>query len=118
MNVSALEKGVSMYNAPKNENEIDLIDAVRQYLIQAGLQDRVNQFYDTNRFIKEGIGKNAEVQRFLLNRYWTTQLMNANSESMNQRIALISNGDVRDWLVLFHERVLPFVIEQNLPISV
>jgi hypothetical protein len=118
MNVSALEKGVQMYHAPKADNELDLVDAVRQSLINAGLKDRVDLFFDNNKFIQEATGKNADVQRFLLNRYWTTQLMNAPVQSMDQRIALVPNGDVRDWLVLFRERVLPFVVEQNLPIAI
>ena len=113
-----MQSGVNAYFQPKPFGDIDLVDEVRQALLGAGLHANVAAAYDNNRFIVDAVGKPSNVQRHLLNRYWSQQLMSTFVPSMDERYCLIPNGEVSDWLKLFKQKVLPFAIANNLPMSV
>ncbi len=108
------QHAIDRYIQPKPKQDIDLIVEVRQLLLAAGLGQHL-PFYDNDRFIKEAIGKESSVQQYLLNRYWTNQLLNASKVSIKERYSLIPDGIPQDWLELFKAEVLPFVVENGLP---
>jgi len=108
---------VSNYFIQKPDGDIDLIKEVRNSLLSVGLHSKI-EFYDNNRFILEANNKSSSIQRFLLNRYWNQQLLCSNTPSIEVRYCLIPNGDVVDWLRLFRTMVLPYILENNLPINV
>lgn len=118
MESSPLQQGIKQYYQPKNPNDMDLVAIVREDLISSGLANHLPTAYDNSRFIQEAVGKDSNVQRFLLNRYWTQQLMSAKQVSIEERYCLIPNGDVQDWLRLFRSKVLPFIIQNDLPIPI
>lgn len=118
MESSPLQKGVNQYYQPKDPSDIDLIAIVREDLVSSGLANHLPAAYDNSRFIQEAVGKDSNVQRFLLNRYWTQQLMSAKQVSIEERYCLIPNGDVQDWLRLFRSKVLPFIIQNDLPVPI
>lgn len=113
---TALAQGVERYHQTRTESDIDLIQEVRQKMLSSGLGQRMAA-YDQNRFIMEAEGKAPETQRFLLNRYWSHQLMQSPKPSFEERYCLIPDGSVGEWLKLFEQKILPFVIENNLPIA-
>jgi len=113
-----LQAGVSTYHKAKAEGDIDLVVVVRNILLNAGLAEKVVTAYDGNRFIIEAYGKDSEVQRFLLNRYWNQQLMMGKRVSIEERYCLIPNGTIDDWLKLFNAKVLPFLLDNNLPVVI
>jgi len=120
MNIEAINKfkqNVDAYNAAKPEDDIDLVEEVRNILIKAGLGNRLEAF-DNNHFIQEAKGKYSVVQRYLLNRFWGQQLMLTNLPTAEERYCLIPNGEVSDWLKLFENKVLPFILENDLPIAI
>jgi hypothetical protein len=102
------------YFKPREKGEIDLVAEVRQILISNGLGQSLDA-YDTNRFVTEASDKCSSVQRFQLNRYFSMQLIMAPVDSTEERFCLIPNGDVSDWLTLFKSKVVPFMIQHNLP---
>ena len=110
-----INPGIEAYSRPRLDFEIDLIKDVRNLLVNAGLLNKVEAVYDTNRFIQNALHANAEVQRFALNRFWNLQLMQCSAQSTQERFCLISNGSVTDWFTLFREKVLPFIIANELP---
>lgn len=112
---AAIQAGIRQYNIPKPLNDIDLIAEVRDSLIRCGLTKNVEAHFDTNRFIKEAHEKESSVQRYLLNRYWQTQLLASPAQSIEERYCLIPNGTVTDWLHLFRSKVMPFLVANNLP---
>jgi len=112
---NAVQNGIDQYQRPRELGETDLITEVRNCLISSGLLQNVITAYDNNRFIMEAKDKTSDVQRFLLNRYWSQQLMLSNSPSIEERYCLIPNGAIADWLSLFKDKILPFVIAHNLP---
>lgn len=111
-------EGIQQYSQPKPEGDIDLVALVRERLVTAGLAKLAETGYDTNRFVIEAAGKPSSVQRYLLNRYWHLQLMSSQKPCSEERYCLIPNGTVNDWLNLFTTKVLPFVIANNLPVSI
>ncbi len=110
-----LQPRFDQYHQPKDANDIDLVATVRTILVEAGLLQYVIAGYDPNRFINEAKNKPSEVQRFLLNRYWSFQLMQSEKSSIEERSYLIPNGEITDWIRLFETKVLPFILENNLP---
>lgn len=114
----ALAVPMEQYHQAKPDGDIDLIDTVRQSLLMSGLGHQVTVAYNQNRFILEAEGKSSDVQRFLLNRYWNMQLAMAAKPSIEERYCLIPDGTIQDWLTLFKEKVLPFLITHQLPIVI
>lgn len=106
------------YGEPRLESDIDLIDIVRQTLINAGLQHNVLAHYDNNHYIVEAINKRPEVQRFLLNQFWNLQLMSVSVNSLNERFSLVPNGSLEEWLNLFNSVIIPFAVQHNLPAEI
>lgn len=118
MTENKLQQGIDHYHQPRAEGEVDLISAVRELLINSGLINHVTAFYDNNRFITEAANKNSSAQRFLLNKYWSIQLMASSKPSTEERFCLIPNGTTEDWLRLFTNKILPFIVVNGLPVKI
>lgn len=109
------EHGKQVYNMPKPEGELDLITVVREDFVNAGLGDQLAEHYDNNPWIVDGKNKIAEVQRYLLNRYLNFQLQQCPVSSIDARYSLLKKGKIENWLQLFRDNVLPFMVEHRLP---
>lgn len=112
-----MDNGIKQYLQPKPDGDLDLITVVRAKMLDAGLKKLVESNFDTNHFIIEASGKHSTAQRYLLNRFWSLQLMSSPKVSTEERYCLIPNGSVDDWLRLWTDKVLPFIISNNLPIK-
>ena len=109
------EHGKQVYNMAKPEGELDLIAVVREDMESAGLGDQLAEHYDNNQWIMDGKNKIAEVQRYLLNRYLNFQLQQCPVSSIDARYSLLKKGKIENWLQLFRDNVLPFMVEHRLP---
>lgn len=105
------------YNQPRTDTDRDLINDVRNLLIDAGLETYVVNNYDSHQFITSALDKAPDVQRWFLNKYWHLQLMSTDALSVNERFCLIPNGPVDVWFDLFKKEIMPFIIRHSLPIS-
>jgi hypothetical protein len=101
------------YFKPRAEGEINLVEEVRNILIENGFGQKISSF-DSNRMVTDAYDKCSSVQRFQLNRYFSIQLIMAVKDSTEQRFCLIPNGEVNDWLILFKSKIVPFMIEEDL----
>lgn len=106
------------FTAERQDGDADLVADVRTAMLSSGLLQLVVANYDNHPDILDAKTKRPEQQRFLLNRYFTLQLMTEPSKSIEQRFCLIPNGNLSDWLRLFNQKVLPFLVEHNLPTKV
>lgn len=113
-----MKHAMEQYHLPRIPGEVDLVSEVRTLLINQGLQQKVVEAYDNHRYIIEARDKAANIQRHLLNRYWDLQLKMTTKHAVNERYFLVPNGNVEDWLGLFKNHVLPFVVANNLPVLV
>jgi hypothetical protein len=105
------------YMQPKDAKDIDLIAVVRQMLVESGLLQRVLTAYDNDKFILQAHNKPSDIQRFLLNRFWSYQLIKSEVSSIEERTYLIPDGDITDWLRMFESKILPFAVTNNLPMA-
>ena len=97
--------------------EDNLLDYVRSIMIDAGLKQRIVDAFDNNQYIKDAQGTPANMQRFLLNRFWMLQVLSVDAPSHDVRFSLIDTGSFRDWKRLFKDVVLPFAVQHDLPRS-
>lgn len=110
-----MDEHLKRYNTEKPADDIDLIFCVRDLLIQSGISLDAIAIFDNHPLIINSVGKISSVQRFNLNRFWTLQLMAVDKYSEEERYCLIPNGTNDDWLNLFSVKVLPFILENRLP---
>lgn len=113
--MNAYEQGLALYAMPKDPNDIDLVQVVRTIMVQDGMKEEVEAYFDTNPIIMEAVGKASPVQRHQLNRYFRFQMMSTSVDSTLARTYLIENGTMEEWLMLFQEYILPFIRSNNLP---
>lgn len=92
-----------------------LIQSVCKLLESTPSGTKAVQIMLNNNKIKEAMGSSDEIQRVALNWFWNLQLLAVGSLSQDARMALIPNGECRQWLSYFQTYVLPFIIEHNLP---
>ena len=115
--VTLMEKPMDFYNSERKDDEIDLIDVVRQRMIEAGLVDKVRECYDTDRFIIEAKDRPAHAQQYNLNRFFCTQFMAAKEDASIERYALIYEIQPNQWLEIFDKTILPAVVNYDLPVK-
>ncbi len=102
------------YSAPREDGDVDLVKIIRDMLIKVGQLPKVH-LYDNSVKIKEASIRRPDVQRFILNDYWNIQIMSVDTDSIDVRYCLVGRGDYKTWLELFESKVLPFIMEHNLP---
>ena len=112
---SELQPRYDQYQQSRTQEDVNLIEVVRNILLEHGLRKHVETTYDHDRFIIEGTNKPSDVQRYLLNRFWSYQLMKSEHSSIEERTYLIPNGTISEWVNLFNSKILPFVIANDLP---
>lgn len=106
---------VQEYIEERKEDDDDLVSFVKDELVAIGRVNDIDLFMN-HEYIKEAINKRPKVQRFLLNKYWNLQILNIeNVDSIDVRYCLVGHGTIENWKELFHQRVIPFIIEHDLP---
>lgn len=98
----------------RQENEVDLISECARVMTESGLGQKIDIFL-SNHTIADAKDLDPIAQRFLLNQYWRLQLMTASVSSTNERFNLLDSGEPNDWLRMFAQFVIPFLVEQDLP---
>ncbi len=103
------------YSEPREEGDIDLVEEVRNILLSVGKEIDID-LYDNHHYVIEAKNKRPEVQRFILNKYWTLQILNIDDvDSIDVRFCLVNKGTIDKWLELFKTKVLTFIIAHDLP---
>jgi len=120
--IQALEqlmyKPMEFYNGKKLENEIDLVEQVRSRMVSAGLLEKLPECFDQNRFILEAKDRQAHAQQYLLNRYLSLQLMSSVEPAALERYALIYEISSDKWLAIFDQKILPAIVNYDLPVKI
>lgn len=106
------------YNQPRIEGEIDLVEIVRERMVEKGLGSLLPAAFDSNRFIIEAQGKTSSAQQYNLNRWLTLQLMASTHDTALQRYALIYEINAVEWLKVFDNVILPALVDFDLPVVI
>ena len=102
------------YLNKREDGEVNLFDFVAQQFIQYGIPDNIVVVQDY--FMKNDLmDRKPNVQKFYLNKFFTTQLLMSEKNSIEQRYCLITDGTIEDWAKLFKNKIMPFLVENNLP---
>ncbi len=104
-----------IYFQERPAGDVDMVEKTVELFNKYNFSHKVEVFLNNPRIISAK-GKSSVAQKFLLNAYWYHQVILVSSDSMKVRAALIPGGEPNNWLKLFEEIVLPFAIENNLPL--
>lgn len=115
LDASKLQEGFNNFYSGRQEGDIDLVALVHEALRYSHVSEESLLAYSKHPLIIEASNKQPSVQRWLLNRYWVLQLVSIPVNSVNIRLYLIQNGTEEDWMRLFTQHVLPFLISNGLP---
>lgn len=103
------------FTQPREETDIDLVQSVRALLQSSGLKQELLDAFETNQYIKDAATMRPEGQRFLLNRFWSIQLINFGTSTIEERYCLIDCGSYEEWLRLFQLKIVPTCVRLRLP---
>lgn len=95
--------------------DIDLIQCVRDILIRHGLKKKVEELFDTDVNIIYAANLGPKAQRDVLIAFWNLQFMNCGNSGFEERACLGLPFNDTDWIRVFVEKLLPFIIDNDLP---
>lgn len=98
-------------------NELNLITEVHKLLCQSGLNKASEDFFINVPTIVAAKDSNFIVQMATLNTFWRIQLSLFGAQSQQARYCLVDEAEPKQWLKLFKDAVLPFIISKNLPVK-
>jgi hypothetical protein len=100
----------------REPDQIDLIQECHKVLFKHGLGKQSESVFLTDPDIVQALEIHAEGQRYFVNRFWLLQLMSlVDVNTMNERWCLVPNGEIKDWLRLFEDTIVPTLITHQLP---
>lgn len=94
---------------------INLITETADLLRSVGLVKECEQVFLTNPAIVACVDSPEYIQVKVLNYFWRVQLSQFGKDSMQARYCLVDEADAKQWIKLFQDTVLPFIVEKNLP---
>lgn len=95
--------------------QINLIEEVRKLLTLNGLEKNAREHFDTDKRLSNVYNAPPDAQRTALNRYWVLQLYKAAQDGSEQRFCLTPGGTFEEWLGMFKNKIIPFLVSNNLP---
>lgn len=114
MTDQSIPPGVQQYFRNRVEGEIDLVQSVRQALINAGIGGEI-QVFDTDANICVARNMNSSVQLYKLNTFLDTQYMSLKRDVSSERSMLLSDATPENWLQIFIDYHIPFMKAMGLP---
>ncbi len=101
----------------KRSDDLDLIAACRDILVSHAIDAEQLAAFDNDPTLRSAKGLTTAAQRVALNQYWHLQMGPFGRLSHQQRHKLIENGTTADWLKLFAQGPVQFIIDNRLPVS-
>lgn len=95
--------------------DTDMIHELKDLFMKMGLHDKLYVF-DNNIHLRSAVGKHWELQRWYLNRFMYAQLLCVPNYPITMSTAMLRDGAPADWLHNARVVLLPFLIENNLPV--
>lgn len=95
--------------------DLDMIQCVRDILVRNGLKNKVEQLFDTdvNIIFAKDLGPKA--QRDVLIAFWSLQFMSMDFSGFEERACLNLPFSDTDWIRVFVEKLVPFIVDNDLP---
>lgn len=115
----SLRKIQNFYDDPPAENEIDLVDIVREKLLDAGItEESILQSFDSNGFVREATGRHSHAQLWNLSRWLDEQLsliqVQDGADTRLLRYQIMYEVPPMKWLTVFEKGILPSLVGYGL----
>lgn len=115
-----LKKAMDFYQAPREEDELDLVKEVRDRLFSLGVsEERLQKTYDQNPLVQEANGRHAHAQQFQMTRYLNEQFLiaqvNDGVDTALDRYQLMFEVKPTEWLQIFDQGLSKNFLEMDLP---
>lgn len=108
----------NQYFTPRTEGEPDLIGRLLDTMILLGFTTEQISVFANDPTVTVAKERNSAVQRFVINRFWTTQLYIAPDNTEELRRLLFPEGDLLTWIGAVEQNILPFALSKGLPIAI
>lgn len=106
----------AMFKAPREPGDFDFIAEIRTLLVINNASNECLQAFDTSRLIQDAVHMRPDAQRHLVNRFFRGQILSIRDvDTIGVRTCLIDGGEYSDWMRLFKDSVVPFLIQNSLP---
>lgn len=106
----------AIFREPRQAGDFDFVTEVRNILIASGAGAEQVTAFDTAKIIIDAQAMRPDAQRHLINRFFRTQMLALREvDSIVVRTYLIDAGEYSDWIRLFKDSVVPFLIRNSLP---
>lgn len=99
----------------RKTGDIDIIKCIREILIRNGLKKKVEELFDTDSSIAYAQHLGPLAQRDVLASFWNLQFMNAGVGGYEERACLTLPFNDSDWIRVFVEKLIPFIVDNDLP---
>ena len=102
--------------SPQSDSEIDPVVDVTNLLITNGHPDPTGwlQFVHHDALLDS---TPVDVRRFLVNRHWRRVVgmcTDTTTDNDNVRYCMVDDGPLTDWLMLYRQSVVPFIVKNKL----
>ena len=116
MQESEINPLVAKVMMAREPGQIDMVEGVKNLLIEGGLGDKVEVFLKDDNVIYAA-DKNPNVQRFKLNTWLDTQYLSTRRQVAAERSLIVDHAAPEDWLENFKKYHIPFMKALGLPQS-
>lgn len=105
------------YNKPRDPSDYDMVFLVAKHLEEELNNKNAGNLFRGDPIIASVVSKTSNVQRVMINRYFTNLLLVFRSKKdvnvTDVLFYLVSDGYVEDWFTLFRTYVIPFLNTNN-----
>ena len=105
---------IEKYHTKRSENDLDLVAAVRTALAEHGMTQEELSVYDTNRIVIAAMTKTTEVQRHLLNKFFSMLLDASTGPTTELKFNLLPSGTIETWFKVVRESIIPALVQNKL----
>ena len=99
------------FNESRQPGDIDLVNEITFILISVNHPEPTNWTKDP--IIIEAMNAAPKLQRFLINRYWRTQLGLCTQSTTRERFCLVDTGSYEEYLTIFKDAVAPSIVKYS-----
>jgi ABC-type uncharacterized transport system permease subunit len=100
------------FTETRQVGDIDLVSEITNILASVG--HKSPSAWVSDPIVQEAIGQHPKLQRFLINRFWRTQLGLCLESTTRERYCLVDTGIDTVYLEIFRIAVAPSIVKLNI----
>ncbi len=106
----------ALFHKQRADGDFDFISEIINIFNAGGFSPQAIDAFRNNKIVIDASVMVPEAQRHLMNRYFRSQMLSVRTaDSINARGCLIDGGEYKDWIALFKDHIVPFLLQNSLP---